>query len=63
MANCPMCGYLWNAKKCKTCGWKETPRKRRKITRTLETQIRLHALDLIMRGWVIGYHEDQPRRR
>ena len=26
--NCPMCGYVWNERRCKTCGWFEgmTPR-------------------------------------
>jgi hypothetical protein len=23
MANCPMCGYVWNEAKCSTCGWFE----------------------------------------
>jgi hypothetical protein len=26
MANCPMCGEVWNEERCVTCGWKEPER-------------------------------------
>lgn len=58
MANCPMCGELWNDETCTVCGWKEGKQPRYTSPRRDKRKTGEGAI----RGWATRRRTQQDRR-
>lgn len=57
MANCPMCGELWNNERCVVCGWKEGESPRYTARRD-----RRKSGEGAIKGWATRRRKQQVRR-